>query len=106
VRINGLEKTANDPDVHGKDVKVAGNCAPENGNTHRAKSEDHCLERRRVFSGQTEGSAVLVVKFVDFLVKERGMQSTVKPVVPCVFEDKEDGDLIGHRPDGGEGYRG
>ena len=34
------------------------------------------------------------------------MHQTVHPVVPCVLEDKEDGDLVGHLVDAGKRNRG
>ena len=48
-----------------------------------------------------------MVDFVDVFVEEgRHVHGAVGPVVPRVFHDEEDGDLGGHGPDGGEGYRG
>lgn len=34
------------------------------------------------------------------------MQGAVKPIVPGVFEDEEDGDLVGHCEEGREWDRG
>lgn len=44
-----------------------------------------------------------MVDFVDVLVEERnGVHRAVHPVVPGIFEDEENGDLVGHLPDAGE----
>jgi hypothetical protein len=40
VRIDGLEQTENDPEVHGQNVQILGDCAPENRRTDCAKTED------------------------------------------------------------------
>lgn len=45
-----------------------------------------------------------MVDLVNVLVQRSPMQSAVRPVVPGIFEDKENGDLISHREDGGEWY--
>ena len=42
------------------------------------------------------------MNLVNHLVKFRGMESTVRPVVPCIFHDEEDSDLVGHGEDGRE----
>lgn len=41
VRVDGLEETQHDPGVHGQDVQVLGDSAPENGAADGAKAEDH-----------------------------------------------------------------
>lgn len=68
VGVDGLEETKDDPNVHGKDVEVLGNGAPEDGDTDGAETQTHDLDRGSVFSGETEGSRVLVVDLVDGLV--------------------------------------
>lgn len=37
---------------------------------------------------------------VDHLVQFRSVQRPVRPIVPRIFHDEEDGDLIGHGEDG------
>jgi hypothetical protein len=107
VGIDGLGQTEHNPDVHGKDVKVLGDGAPNDGDTDRTETQDHDLNRRSVFSGETEGSRVLVMDLVDVLVQERAcVHSTVHPIVPCIFEDEEDGDLVCHLVDARERNRG
>lgn len=70
VRINGLEQTEGDPAVHGQDVEVLGDGAPEDGASDATKTEDHDFNGRSVLSGQTERRGVLMVDLVDVLVKE------------------------------------
>jgi len=104
VRVDGLEHTEADPRVHGQDVEVLGDGAEDDWDSDSAEAEDHDFNRRGVLGGQTEGSGVLVVDLVDVLVEEgAGVHGAVHPVVPCVLEDEEDGNLVGHLVDAGEG---
>lgn len=96
VSINGLEETADNPEVHGKNVQVLGDQAEDNGDTNGAEAQDQGLNGGSVFCGQTERSGVLVVDLVDVLVQRTPVEGAVHPVVPCVLEDEEDGDLEGH----------
>lgn len=100
--IDGLEEATDNPDVHGNDMQVLRQRAEDDGKSDSAESEDHGFERRGIFRGKTEWSAVLVVELVDHLVQARSVQSSVKPIVPSVFEDKEQSDLPGHGCPGGE----
>ena len=50
VRINSLEKSEHDPDVHCKNVKIARHCAPENWRTDGAETENHDFDGGSVFS--------------------------------------------------------
>lgn len=104
VGVDGLEEAKDDPDVHGHDVEVLGVGAPEDGAADGAKTEDHDFDRGGVFSGHTEGCGVLVVDLVDAPVERAPVEGAVGEVVPGVFHDEEDGDLVGHGPDGGEGH--
>jgi len=47
-----------------------------------------------------------VVDFVDVLVKRTPVQRAVHPVVPCIFQHEEDGNLEGHFPERREGDGG
>lgn len=106
VGVDGLEDTQDDPDVHGQNVQILGDCAPEDWCANSTEAKDHNFDRRGVFCGEAEGCGVLVVDLVDVLVQWAPVHSAVHPVVPGVFEDEEDGDLVGHGPDGGEGNTG
>ncbi len=47
-----------------------------------------------------------MVDFVDVLVERAPVQSTVRPVMPCVLQNEEDGDLICHGEERRERYAG
>lgn len=106
VRVDGLENAQHDPHVHGQDVQVLGDGAPQDGRADRAQAEDHDFDGRGVLGREAEGRGVLVVDLVDVLVQRAPVHGAVGPVVPGVLEHEEDGDLIGHGPDGGEGNGG
>jgi hypothetical protein len=96
VRVNNLEQAKNDPGVHGNEVKVLGNNAPQYWGSHGTESKGHNLNRRSIFRSKTEGCRVLVVDFVDILVQRPPVESAVEPIVPGVLEDEEYCDLVGH----------
>lgn len=105
VGIDGLEDTEHDPDVHGEDVEVLGESAPNDGAADGSETQDHDFDRGGVLSSEAERSRILVVNLVDVLVQERAcVHQAMGPVVPGVFQDEENGNLIGHRPDAGERY--
>jgi hypothetical protein len=107
VRVDSLEHTEDNPDIHGQNVEVSGDGAEDDWGSDSTEAQNHDLNGRGVLSGQAEGSGVLVVDLVDVLVEEgAGVHGTVGPVVPCVLEDEEDGDLVCHLVDAGEGDRG
>lgn len=106
VRIDSLEEPQHDPYVHGQDVQILGDGAPDDRAANCAEAEEKHLDRASVFGGQAKRRRVLVVDLVDHLVEARGVQGAVQPVVPCVFHDEEDGDLVGHGEEGGEGHSG
>lgn len=106
VRVDSLEQPQGDPDVHGEDVKLASDGAPEDGRADGADAEDQYFDGRGVFGGKAEGGRVLVVDLVDAAVERTPVQGTVEPVVPGIFEDEEDCNLISHSPRGGEGNAG
>lgn len=41
VRVDGLEQTQHDPSIHGEDVEVLGDGAPQDRTADRAETEDH-----------------------------------------------------------------
>ena len=98
MRINSLEQPEHSPQVHGQDMQILGDGAPQDRRPHRPESEDHDLDRRRVLRRQPERRGVLVVDLVDVLVQGTPVQRAVRPVVPGVLEDEEDGDLVRHGP--------
>lgn len=103
VRINGLEDTEDDPNIHCQDVEILGDSAPQDWDTDATETEDHDLNGRGVLGSQTERSRVLVVDFVDVLVEEgASMHQAMRPVVPCILEHEEDGYLVGYGDGAGE----
>ena len=87
-------------------MQVSRDGAPQYGGSNSAETQDHDLDGGSVFGGHAEGRRVLVVDFMDVFVERTPVEGAVGPVVPCVFEDKEDGDLVGHRKEGWEGNAG
>lgn len=106
VRIDRLEQSQYDPDVHGEDVEVAGDSTPQNRAAHSAETQDHDFNRRGIFRGHSEGGGVLMVDLMDGLVERSPMEGTVREVMPRILQHEEDGNLVSHRPERGEGNRG
>lgn len=102
VRIDGLEETEDDPEVHGDDVQVAGDGAPHDGAEDCAGAEDHDFNWRGVFGCEAEGGRVLVVDLVDAAIERAPVHGAMRPVMPGVLDDEEDGDVKGHLPEGGK----
>lgn len=61
VGIDGLEEAQDNPEVHGDEVKLAGQSNPNDRDADGADAEEHGLDRARVLSGHAKGSAVGVV---------------------------------------------
>jgi hypothetical protein len=106
VRIDSLEHTEDDPNVHGQDVEVFGDGAEDNRYADSSEAQYHDFDRRGVLSSQAEGGRVLVVDLVDVFVEEGGVHGAVRPVVPCVLHDEKERDLECHLVDAGEGDGG
>jgi len=68
VSVDSLEKSEDDPNVHGEDVEVAGANDVENRTSDRSSPKDEDFSWMGVFGGEAEGSRVFVVNFVDVLV--------------------------------------
>ena len=101
--VDGLEEAEDDPQVHSDEVELTRERDPEDGGTDDANAEEHDLDGRSILCGQAERSAVRVVKLVDGLVQRSVVQDSVKPVVPGILHNEEDGDVHGYLPGGGEG---
>lgn len=108
MRIDRLEETADDPQVHGDNMQVLGERAEDDRDTDGAEGKDHGFEWRSIFSSQAERRTVLMVEFVNHLVQARRVEGSVKPIMPCIFQDKEQSDLpchcgpVGERHGGGQ----
>ena len=106
VRVDGLEQTEHNPDIHGQDVQVPSDGAPEDGAEDGAHPQNHDFDGGSVFGRKTEGRRILVVDLVDVLVERAPVHGAVGPVVPGVLDHEEDGDLVGHFEEGREGDAG
>jgi len=96
VGIDGLEESEDDPREHGQEVKVTDDRNPNDGNSNNSKTEEHGLDRGRILGGEAKRRAVRMVELMDILVQRPVVQRSVEPVMPCVLENEEDGDLEGH----------
>lgn len=106
MRIDGLEQAKDDPNVHRQDMQIFCDCTPDDWTDDRTEAEEQHFDRACVFCSKTEWGGVLVVYLMDHLVELGGVKGTVRPVVPCVLHDEEDGDLVSHCKDGRKGHGG
>jgi len=56
VRIDCLEETAGDPEIHGKDVEVLGEDGPADRSEDGTCAKNHDFDWRSVLGGETEWS--------------------------------------------------
>ena len=89
VRVYGLEQAQDDPEVHGQDVQVLSEGAPQHGAEDGADAEEHDFDRRGVFCREPEGRGVLVVDLVDCFVEGAPMEPDKPSLVS--FSCEEDG---------------
>lgn len=85
MRINRLEQSEDNPEIHGQDMQITEDGAVEDGDTDSTKTQYEHFDGRCVFGGEAKGSRVLVVDFMDVLVEGAPVHGAVGPVVPCVF---------------------
>lgn len=55
MRVDGLEQPEHNPEIHGQDVEVLCDGAPEEGHADGSEAEDHDFNGRGVFGGESEG---------------------------------------------------
>ncbi len=103
VSIDSLEQTADNPEVHGEDMKIASDQNPKDWYRDSCETENHDFNWRRVFGGKSEGSRVLVVDLVDILVERTPVHRAMGPVMPCILQHEENRDLECHCLPGWEG---
>lgn len=105
VRVDGLEETEDDPEQHGRQVKIplwahleneAGSQMIKERASDSAEAEDHGLDGVGILSSDTKRGCVFVVDLVDLLVERRPVHETVHMVVVKVLKDKEDRQLHRH----------
>lgn len=105
MRVDCLEQAQHNPDIHREDMQISSHSAPKNRAADSPKAQDHHLNRGGIFGSHAEGSRILVVDLVNGLVQGTPVEGTVRPVMPGVFQDEEDGNLVGHFPHGRERNR-
>jgi len=93
VRVDGLAETKSDPDVNSEDVKILSEKTVEERTRDGTLSENEDFERVGVLCSKSDGRAKGVVLLVDVLVQRTPVEGSVRPVVECVFENKEEGEL-------------
>lgn len=99
VGIDGLEKTENDPKVHGDEVKIASDAKEDDGRSDDSDSEESCFDGRSILSSETERSGVGVMHLVNRLVERTVVQSSVEKVVPGILQNEANSNLNSHLPE-------
>lgn len=94
VSVDSLEKTEDNPDVHGDDMEVSSESTPDDWDTDGSETKSHNFNRRGEFSGDSKWGGVLVVEFVNTTVERTPVESTMEPIMPGILADEEDGDLV------------
>lgn len=89
VGIDGLEQTQHNPDIHSENMQVAGESTPENRAADGPEAENHHLNRRSIFGGQTKWCGILMVDFVNSFVEWTPMKSSVEKIVPSILHHKK-----------------
>jgi hypothetical protein len=77
VGINGLEQPQHNPEVHSDYVEVSSKNTVKYGTSQGSESEDEYLCRVSILGCQTERGRILVMNFVDILVKDTTVESLV-----------------------------
>ena len=88
VRVDGLEETEGDPDVHGEDMEVTGDSAVEDRTDDRSGAEDEDFSGVGVFCSKTKRSRIFVVNFMDVLVEATPMKSLVGYKMRVLLENR------------------
>ena len=104
--VDCLEQPAYNPHVHGQNVEIACDSAPQDWRTNGPETQDHNLDRRRVFGSHAKWSGVLMVNFMNILIQRTPVKCAMRPVVPRILDHKKDRDLIRHRKKGRKGHAG
>ena len=96
VSIDRLEQTEHDPNVYGQDMQVLGIGTQQEWATNGAETQDQDFQRMCILGRKTERCNVLMVDLVNVLVQRTIVHCTVRPVMECIFEHKEQCDLPQH----------
>ena len=79
-------------------MEILGYTTVDDRHKDSCKTECHYLDGGRVFGRETERGRILVVDLVNTFIERTPVKGSMRPVVPCVFDDKEDGNLITDLP--------
>ena len=94
MRIDGLEQSAHNPNVHRQNMEVASDGTPQQRSAHSAETQDHNFDGRSILCRQAERSRVLVVDLMYVLIERAPMERTMRPVMPGVLQHKKHSDLV------------
>jgi hypothetical protein len=94
VSIDSLKQSQHNLDVRCKDVELTRQRAPQGWAANSAESKHHDFNGGSVFGSKTKRSTILMVDLMNHLVQARSMQSSVRPVMPGIFEDEEYSNLV------------
>lgn len=95
VRVDCLEETADNPQVHGQNMQISGECTPQNRGAYGTKAEDQDFYWGGVFCGKPKRCGILMMDFMDVFVEGAPMKCSMRPIMPRILNHKEYGNLIG-----------
>lgn len=87
--INSLEQSQADPDGNSEQMQIASEVTPNQWQTNSSHSQKGNLYWMSVLSGETKRSSVSVMLFMDIFVENTIVQTSMEPVVPCIFHYEE-----------------
>jgi len=96
VSIDSLEQPKYNPDVDSDNVEILREEAIDERAEDGASPEDENFRWVGVFSGQTEGSRVFVMNFVDVLIEDASVEGLVGDEVEEILKAEEEEDLGSH----------
>ena len=96
MRIDRLEESEHDPQIHCQDVQISGDCAPEDWAADGPEAEAHDFDGGGVFSCKAKRRRILVMNFMDVFIEWSPMHGAMGPIVPSVFKDEKDCELVSH----------
>lgn len=95
VRINSLHLPQHHPDQDRDQMDVLRDGSEHKRRSNRAKAQQQRFPWTRIFSSQPEWCRILVMDPMDAAVQWPPVECAVQPVVICVFDEEEEGDLEG-----------
>ena len=83
-------------------MKIFSDCTPQNWYTDCAEAEDHDFNWRGVFGCHSKRSRILMMDLMNFFIEIRCVQKSMREIMPGIFEDEENCDLVKHMENRGE----